>query len=180
MHSELQHLPIEMREIDWLLARKDPRNPRVCSDGAMARLVGVIGKHGFVGVVTYNEQLDLLVGGHQSLEAAAALGYTHLPTVTGRWNEQDHYALNAALNAEYGVWERDMLRAEMLALQTQHYDLDYTGLPPWQLEDLFADPGPLASARAGEEDDGDGEGMRDEKTHTCPNCGHSFADEPSD
>ena len=166
----LDHYHIVKMPVAELLTKKDSRNPRKISDGALARLVHSLQEHGVMEPVVLNVKLDRLVGGHQRLEAAESLGIETFPVVLVEFDEWQHRAANAALNAEFGVWDEDMLRSELHEMQALGYDIDNFALQPWLVESLLAPPkeeellsvpepaAPLAAADEVE----------------CPRCHHVF------
>lgn len=156
---------IVMVDVEFLLTKADPRNPRTISSGAMARLVGVISEHGFIEPCIYNKKLDFLIGGHQRLLAAQSLGYIKVPCVIVEYDDLQHRAANIALNAEYGIFDDEKLKTELFYMKEHDFDLDFTGLPPFQIEHIFSEIAPIPPSRE-----------VPIFTHTCPRCGNIFED----
>jgi hypothetical protein len=73
-------------------------NPRGISDAAFEGLKESLKKFGLVDPLVVNVRTGLLVGGHQRLKAAAAIGLTEVPTVEVDMTPAQEKALNITLN----------------------------------------------------------------------------------
>jgi hypothetical protein len=73
-------------------------NPRAISDAAFEGLKESIKKFGLVDPLIVNTRTGLLVGGHQRLKAAEALGIEEVPTVEVDLTPAQEKALNVSLN----------------------------------------------------------------------------------
>jgi DNA modification methylase len=82
----------------------------------------------------------LLIGGHQRLEAAKALGMTTVPVVFVDLSDAQAKALNLALNRIQGEWDLPKLGALLEELQSLP-DLDETlsGFDTEEIDDLLAE-----------------------------------------
>lgn len=78
--------------------RPAPYNPRCISSASFEGLKESIKKFGFVDPLIVNVRTGLLVGGHQRLKAAEALGLTHVPVVQVDLSAVEEKALNVTLN----------------------------------------------------------------------------------
>ena len=75
-----------------------PYNPRDITDAAFEGLKESIRKFGFVDPIIRNTATGLLVGGHQRLKAAQALGIDVVPVVEVELTPAEEKALNVTLN----------------------------------------------------------------------------------
>lgn len=75
-----------------------PYNPRDISEAAFTGLMESIKKFGFVDPLIENSRTGLLVGGHQRLKAAEALGIETVPVVQVDLSDSEEKALNVTLN----------------------------------------------------------------------------------
>lgn len=73
-------------------------NPRAISDSAFEGLKESIKKFGLVDPLIVNTRTGLLVGGHQRLKAAEAIGLTEVPTIEIDLSPTEEKALNITLN----------------------------------------------------------------------------------
>jgi len=73
-------------------------NPRDITDRAFEGLKESIKKFGFVDPIIINKKTSNIVGGHQRLKAAQALGLKEVPVVPIDISELDEKALNVTLN----------------------------------------------------------------------------------
>ena len=69
----------------------DPANPRQMPDEQMAALMRSIEQFGFVEPVVVRRSDRLVIGGHQRVEAARRLGFTHVPIVELDLSEHRDY-----------------------------------------------------------------------------------------
>lgn len=99
-----------MTQIDQL----DPAgyNPRTMPDSEMEALKLSIEKNGFIQPVICNSNPDrknIIIGGHQRVTAAKAMGWTEVPVVFVDKTLEEEKALNLALNKIDGRWQDDKL-----------------------------------------------------------------------
>jgi hypothetical protein len=78
--------------------RPAPYNPRDIQEGAFYGLMESLKKFGLVDPLIVNKRTGLMVGGHQRLKAAEALGWTEVPTVEVDLSPAEEKALNVTLN----------------------------------------------------------------------------------
>lgn len=84
-------------------------NPRRIGDAEMAKLKASIQRFGFSDPVVANAKNRVVVGGHQRLKAAEALGMTHVPVAWVSLKAAEEKALNLALNKISGEWDNAAL-----------------------------------------------------------------------
>lgn len=78
-----------------------PYNPREISDAALAGLRASLDRFGLVQPPIFNERTGHLVGGHQRVKAASALGETECDVVIVDIDPGEERALNVALNSPH-------------------------------------------------------------------------------
>jgi hypothetical protein len=76
-------------------------NPRAISKKAMAGLKRSIKQFGFTQPLVVNKRSGVLVGGHQRLQAAVELGFTHVPVTYVDLSEDEEKLLNVVLNNKH-------------------------------------------------------------------------------
>lgn len=74
-------------------------NPRKITDEELSGLKESIKKFGFVEPLIVNKRTNTLVGGHQRLKAAEALGFLEIPVTEVDLSLAEEKALNIALNS---------------------------------------------------------------------------------
>lgn len=116
----------------------DPKNPRTISAHEFESLQRSIDQFGFVEPCVVNKRNMVVVGGHQRLRAASALGIDRVPVVWVDLDEKHQHALNIALNKISGEFDKDVLAELILELDDELLSL--TGFDESELESLQADP----------------------------------------
>ncbi len=116
-----------------------PYNPRHMPAGELEKLTRSIESFGFVEPLVARKQDHSVIGGHQRLEAAKALGMKTVPVVYVDVTEAQAKALNLALNKIQGEWDLPKL-GELLEELRDLPDLDETlsGFDPGEMDDLLA------------------------------------------
>lgn len=115
-----------------------PYNPRIALEPGMPeyeKLKNSIEEFGFVETPVFNEFTGYIVGGHQRITVAKALGYKEIEvSIVNISDPVKEKALNIALNKVDGLWDDDKL-AELLkeldqdaSLLTGFDDKEITGL----------------------------------------------------
>jgi DNA modification methylase len=129
----VQHVPIS-RLRPWA------GNPRIMAAGEMENLRRSINQWGMVEPIVARKEDNTVIGGHQRLEAARAMGLTKVPVVFVEVDGHQAKALNIALNKIHGDWDLSKL-AELLAELQELPDLDetLTGFDQREMEQLLAE-----------------------------------------
>ena len=115
-------------------------NARTHGDKQIAQLVGSIQEFGFTNPILIDEGKSIIAG-HGRLEAATLAGLDDVPCVilSGLSDEQKKALVIAdnqlALNAG---WDLDMLKAEVMDLGENDFDLDLLGFDAGFLDGLLA------------------------------------------
>jgi DNA modification methylase len=92
----------------------DPMNPRAMPPDQMEALKHSLATFGAVEPAVVRRADMMLVGGHQRVSAAKALGWTEFPVVLVDLTDEQARTLNLALNKIHGEWDIPKL-AELLA-----------------------------------------------------------------
>lgn len=128
---------VKMMKVNKL--KPAPYNPRVKlteDDREFQSLKEGITKYGFVQPVVWNKRTGFVVGGHQRLEVAKALGYTEVPVHEVDLDDADEKKLNLALNKVSGKWNEEALGLLLADLKAGEEDLDVTGFDEIEIEEL--------------------------------------------
>jgi DNA modification methylase len=130
---KVQHVPIGK-------LRPWPGNPRIMPASEMESLCRSIRQWGMVEPLVVRRADHMVIGGHQRLEAAKALGMIKVPVVFVDVDEHQAKALNIALNKIHGHWDLPKL-AELLTELQEVPDLDetLTGFDHVQMEQLLSE-----------------------------------------
>lgn len=126
---------VEVMALDDL--RADESNPRGINSASIARLYGSLDDYGLLEFPVWNKRTGELVGGHQRVEVLRQKGYTHTPVIICDLEPDEQAGANLALNAPYGFFDEEKLEAKLKKLQAKRFDLDRTGLPPYQIADIL-------------------------------------------
>ena len=120
--------------------RRAPYNPRLMPEGEMEKLIRSIQQFGFVEPLVVRKKDNSIIGGHQRLAAAIALGMTRVPVIYVDVTQAQAKALNLALNKIQGEWDLPRL-GELLEELRDLPDLDETlsGFDEREIEDLLAE-----------------------------------------
>jgi len=116
---------LTIKQVAVAQLRHSPYNPRHMSEAEMQKLVRSIEKFGFIEPVVVRKADNAVIGGHQRLEAAKALGIETVPVVYVDVTEEEAKALNLALNRIQGEWDLPKL-GELLEELRDLPDLDET------------------------------------------------------
>jgi len=117
-----------------------PYNPRIMAEPEMSKLRRSLAHWGVVEPLVVRRADHRIIGGHQRLEAAKALGLEKVPVVYVDITEQEAKALNVALNRIQGQWDLPKL-GELLEELGDLPDLDetLTGFDSGEMETLLAE-----------------------------------------
>jgi hypothetical protein len=107
-------LKLHSEKTSSLMGKRAQYNPRRISQADLEALGRSMKEFGVVEPVVVNKRFDRVVGGHQRIEAANAVGITALPVVYVDLDAKQEKVLNLALNRIRGDFDAIKL-AEMLA-----------------------------------------------------------------
>ena len=131
-HLQVQNLPISsLKPADY--------NPRKISSEQMASLKRSLTEFGFVDPIIVNSRTGNIVGGHQRVAAAKALGWDTVPVIEIDLDDAKEKALNVGLNKIHGEWNFPRLKDLLEELDTGEFDLELTGWTGEELERLFTE-----------------------------------------
>lgn len=93
-------------------------NPRTMGEEEMAKLERSIERFGLVEPIVVRTKGNIVIGGHQRLEAARRLGYRTVPVVFVDITDKEGKLLNVALNRIQGEWDTMRLASLLQELRT--------------------------------------------------------------
>jgi ParB-like chromosome segregation protein Spo0J len=149
--------PIRMET--WSIDRLIPyaRNPRK-NDAAVDRMCSSIREFGFKIPCLVRSDGEV-VDGHLRLKAARKLGIADIPVILcDEWTAAQVKAFRLLVNrsAMWADWEEELLKIELLDLQTLDFDLSLTGFDTKELDDFLLNDtgrGCRAAAAGGSSDE---------------------------
>lgn len=115
------------------------KNARVHSEEQIAQIQDSIKEFGFTNPILVDESLSVIAG-HGRLEAAVQLGLEQVPTIELRNltpEQMQAYVIadnKLALNAS---WNEDLLKSELLSIQSAGFDLALTGFSTDEIDELL-------------------------------------------
>src|SRR5271156_4454687 len=133
--------PMAQRIEHWLLEKLIPwaRNPRTHSDAQVAQIAASIAEFGFTNPILVDTTAGILAG-HGRLLAARKLGLKEVPVIVlDHLSESQKRAYIIADNqlALNAGWDEDLLRAELVALQQEDFDISVIGFEDEDLARLL-------------------------------------------
>lgn len=137
-------------------------NPRTITPAAMKRLTKSLHEFGNLQPVVFNVRTKTLISGHQRVKCLQALEKTETEVWCVDLDAQKEQAANLRLNQYDGDWNRDWLKNIMEGLDTGDFDMDLTGFPEKEREELMTAAPP------------EQENSSAPRTVTCPECGREF------
>ena len=132
-------LSIEYKDIDDLIPYVN--NSRTHSDEQVTQVAASIKEFGFTNPILTDEN-NGIIAGHGRLMAAKKLKLEQVPTITLKGlsdAQRKAYVIadnKLALNAG---WDLELLKIEILDLQSLDFDIDLLGIESDELDNLFAE-----------------------------------------
>lgn len=117
-------------------AAYNPRKKLKPGDKEYEKIKNSIEEFGFADPLVVNADMTI-IGGHQRLTVAMALGYTEVPCAVVDVDKVREKALNIALNKVTGAWDENLLAELLEDIQSSDFDLGKTGFDPPEIEQLF-------------------------------------------
>ena len=117
-------------------AEYNPRKKLKPGDKEYDKIKASIEEFGFADPLVVNADMTI-IGGHQRLTVAMALGYTEVPCAVVDIDKVREWALNIALNKITGAWDENLLADLLKDIQDSDFDLGKTGFDPPEIETLF-------------------------------------------
>ena len=130
--AELKVLPVTVLKP----AEYNPRKKLKPGDKEYEKIKASIEEFGFADPLVVNSDMTI-IGGHQRLTVAMALGYTEVPCAVVDIDKVRERALNIALNKITGAWDENLLADLLQDIQNSDFDLGKTGFDPPEIETLF-------------------------------------------
>lgn len=115
-------------------------NARSHPDRQIKQIAASISANGFVSPILINPQ-GVIIAGHGRLLAAKKLGIDRVPTITvSGLSEAQERALRLADNkiAQNAVWDVDLVRVELAAIDASGLNLELTGFSVGELDTIAA------------------------------------------
>ena len=129
----IEHVPIDS-------LRPWDANPRHMPPGEMESLQRSVAQWGLVQPLVVRRADNSIIGGHQRLEAARALGLKTVPVVFVDISAEEATALNLALNRISGEWDMEKLGELLEELQRlPGIDETLTGFSTDEIDDILAE-----------------------------------------
>jgi len=130
--AELRVIPVsELKPAEY-----NPRKKLKPGDKEYEKIKNSIEEFGFADPLVVNADMTI-IGGHQRLTVATALGYTEVPCAVVDIDKVREKALNIALNKITGAWDENLLAELLEDIQSSDFDLGKTGFDPPEIEQLF-------------------------------------------
>ena len=130
--AELRMIPVaELKPAEY-----NPRKKLKSGDKEYEKIKNSIEEFGFADPLVVNADMTI-IGGHQRLTVAMALGYTEVPCAVVDVDKVREKALNIALNKITGAWDENLLADLLQDIQNSDFDLGKTGFDPPEIEQLF-------------------------------------------
>src|SRR6478609_5858783 len=128
----------------WPIEKLVPynRNPRTHSEAQVAQIAASIVEFGFNCPILVDTESGIIAG-HGRLAAAQKLRLEQVPVIVLDHlspSQRRAYLLADNKLAELAGWDETLLRAELLELETEGFDLDVIGFSDEELAELLADP----------------------------------------
>lgn len=130
--AELRMIPVSKLKP----AEYNPRKKLKPGDKEYEKIKNSIEEFGFADPLVVNADMTI-IGGHQRLTVAMALGYTEVPCAVVDVDKIREKALNIALNKITGAWDENLLAELLEDIQSSDFDLGKTGFDPPEIEQLF-------------------------------------------
>ncbi|VTU02484.1 adenine methyltransferase : ParB-like partition protein OS=Sutterella wadsworthensis 2_1_59BFAA GN=HMPREF9465_00225 PE=4 SV=1: ParBc: N6_N4_Mtase [Gemmataceae bacterium] len=134
---------VEMRPIDSVTPY--PGNPRL-NDASVDAVAASLKEFGWQQPLVVDEA-DVIIVGHTRYKAAKKLGMAEVPVHVARGltpAQARAYRIADNQTATLSQWDDDKLALELVALQTEGYDLSLTGFPEDDVLKMLTAPEPLA------------------------------------
>ena len=130
--AELKVLPVTVLKP----AAYNPRKKLKPGDKECEKIKNSIEEFGCADPLVVNADMTI-IGGHQRLNVAIAMGYTEVPCAVVDIDKTREKALNIALNKITGAWDDSLLADLLKDIEDSDFDLGKTGFDPPEIETLF-------------------------------------------
>ena len=131
--AQLRSIPVsELKPAEY-----NPRKKLKPGDKEYEKIKNSIQEFGFADPLVVNTDMTI-IGGHQRLTVAMAMGYTEVPCAVVNVDKTKEKALNIALNKITGAWDDSLLADLLVDLQNEDFNTDFTGFEAAEIEQLFS------------------------------------------
>lgn len=131
--AQLRSIPVsELKPAEY-----NPRKKLKPGDKEYEKIKNSIQEFGFADPLVVNADMTI-IGGHQRLTVAMAMGYTEVPCAVVNMDKTREKALNIALNKITGAWDDSLLADLLVDLQNEDFNTDFTGFEAAEIEQLFS------------------------------------------
>ena len=131
--AQLRSIPVsELKPAEY-----NPRKKLKPGDKEYEKIKNSIQEFGFADPLVVNADMTI-IGGHQRLTVAMAMGYTEVPCAVVNVDKTKEKALNIALNKITGAWDNNLLADLLVDLQSEDFNTDFTGFEAAEIEQLFS------------------------------------------
>jgi ParB-like chromosome segregation protein Spo0J len=144
MQTIMKH---EVKYIDPLELKPYENNPRV-NDYAVKKVLASIEEFGFTSPILVDKDL-VIIAGHTRREAAILKGLNEVPYIVVDWMSPEQvraYRIADNKLSELSIWDEDLLREELFALEVADFSLEVMGFTEMDLKDLFEEKDDEAAA----------------------------------
>ena len=131
--GEMKKIPVG----DLKPAEYNPRKKLKKGDKEYERIENSIKEFGFADPLVVNKDMTV-IGGHQRLTVATALGYTEVPCMVVDVDKTREKALNIALNKITGAWDEQLLADLLMDLKEEDFNIEITGFDLPEADALFS------------------------------------------
>ena len=121
--------------------KPNEKNPRKITKRELQKLVRSINEFGFVDPIIVNKnkaRYNIIVGGHQRVQAAKKMNLKEVPVTYVDMTEEKESLLNIALNEISGEWDDDKLLDLLKELEERGVDLTLSGFDEPILDEILA------------------------------------------
>ena len=118
--AQLRSIPVsELKPAEY-----NPRKKLKPGDKEYEKIKNSIQEFGFADPLVVNADMTI-IGGHQRLTVAMAMGYTEVPCAVVNMDKTREKALNIALNKITGAWDDSLLADLLVDLQNEDFNTDF-------------------------------------------------------
>lgn len=135
----------EVRYGDPLNLKPYENNPRV-NDYSVKKVLASIEEFGFTSPILVDADM-VIIAGHTRREAAILKGLNEVPYIVVDWMSPEKvraYRIADNKLGELSIWDEDLLREELFALEEADFSLEVMGFTEMDLKDLFEETEEMA------------------------------------
>lgn len=132
---------MEVEQVEISELKPNTKNPRRITRAELNKLIRSIKEFGFVDPVIVNKhknRYNIIIGGHQRVEAAKKMKLRTVPVTYVDLPESKEHLLNIALNEISGEWDDTKLYLLLKELQEKDIDLTLTGFDEALIDEIMS------------------------------------------